>query len=143
MIPVLTAAAPLIGLMREHAMGMENTSVIANVLAAITKRLKQRKVKSFQSIQYDRRIDEVIRATALATGASISEIQGKRRQFATERHIAMFVCVEVLGLSLSHVGGAFGCDHSTVWYAHQKIKSRGRGRSRINVSVNEIMRSVA
>lgn len=124
-------------------MATEKTSVIRTALQAITKRLNQRKVRTFHSMHYDRRIDEVIKATALATGASISEIQGKRRKFATERHIAMFICVEVLGLSLHHVGGAFQCDHSTVYYAHQKIKNRGRGRSRVNVSVNKIMRLVA
>ena len=124
-------------------MGTEKTSVIRTALKAITKRLSQRKVRTFQSTQYDNRIDEVVKATAIATGASISEIQGKRRKFAMQRHIAMFVCVEVLGLSLSHVGGAFQCHHTTVQYAHNKIKNRSRGRSRVNVSLNKVMRLVA
>lgn len=124
-------------------MGMEKTSVIRTALEAITKRLSHRKVRTFRSMQYDERIDEVIKATAMATGASISEIQGKRRQFAMERHIAMYVCVEVLGLSLNHISRAFQCDHTSVWYAHNKIKKRSRGRSRVNVSLNKVMRSVA
>ena len=124
-------------------MEMEKTSVIRNALEAITKRLNQRKVRTFHSMHYDERIDEVIKATALATGASISEIQGKRRRFATERHIAMFICVEVLGLSLHHVGGAFQCNHTTVHYAHHKIKNREKGHSRVNLSVNKIIKLVA
>jgi len=124
-------------------METEKTSVIRTALEAITKRLSQRKVRTFRSMHYDKRIDEVIKATALATGASISEIQSKRRRFATERHIAMYVCVEVLGLSLMHISRAFQCDHTSVWYAHNKIKKRSRGRSRVNVSLNKVMRLVA
>ena len=123
-------------------MAMERRSAIATALETIMKRLKQRKVRTFQSTRYDERIDEVIKATAIATGAGISEIQSKRREFAMPRHIAQYVCVE-LGIGLAEVGRAFDCDHTTVWYAHNKIKNRGRGRSRINISVNKVMRSVA
>jgi len=94
-------------------------------------------------MHYDRRLDTVIRITAEVTGVQANEITSKRRRFAMPRHIAMYIGVEVLGLSLSEVSRPFGVDHTSVWYAHNKIKKRGRGRSKLNTALNEVVKRVA
>ena len=124
-------------------METKNTSVQASVLETIISKLLKKRVKLSHSMHYDRRLDKVIEITAEVTGVEPHEIKSKRRRFAMPRHIAMYIGVEVLGLSLSEVSRPFGCDHTSVWYAHNKIKNRGRGRSKLNTALNEVTRQVA
>lgn len=124
-------------------METKNTFATATVLETIISKLLRKQVRLSHSMHYDRRLDKVIQITAEVTGVQANEITSKRRRFAMPRHIAMYIGVEVLGLSLSEVGRPFNCDHTTVWYAHNKIKNRGRGRSKLNTALNEVARQVA
>jgi len=124
-------------------METKNTFAQASVLETIISKLLKKRVRLSHSMHYDRRLDKVIQITAEVTGVEPNEIKSKRRKFAMPRHIAMYVGVEHLGLSLPHVGRVFGCDHTTVWYAHNKIKNRGRGRSKLNTALNKVVKRVA
>ena len=121
----------------------KNNSVTATVLETIISKMLRKRMRLSHSMHYDRRLDKVIQITAEVTGVQANEITSKRRRFAMPRHIAMYIGVEVLGLSLSEVSRPFGVDHTSVWYAHNKIKNRGRGRSKINTALNEVVRLVA
>ena len=138
-----SVAKNLIGESVELQMETKNTSAQASVLETIISKLLKKRVKLSHSMHYDRRLDKVIEITAEVTGVEPHEIKSKRRRFAMPRHIAMYIGVEVLGLSLSEVSRPFGCDHTSVWYAHNKIKNRGRGRSKLNTALNEVTRQVA
>ena len=127
----------------ELQMETKNTFAQASVLETIISKLLKKRVRLSHSMHYDERLDRVIEITAEVTGVEPNEIKSKRRRFAMPRHIAMFIGVEVLGLSLSEVSRPFGCDHTSVWYAHNKIKNRGRGRSKLNTALNKVVRQVA
>ena len=124
-------------------METKTTFATQNVLEIIISKMLKKRMRLSHSMHYDERLDKVIEITAEVTGVEANEITSKRRRFAMPRHIAMYIGVEVLGLSLMHISRAFQCDHSTVYYAHNKIKKRSRGRSRVNVSLNKVMRLVA
>jgi len=124
-------------------METKNSSATATVLEKIISKMLKKRMRLSHSMHYDRRLDTVIRITAEVTGVQANEITSKRRRFAMPRHIAMYIGVEVLGLSLSEVSRPFGVDHTSVWYAHNKIKNRGRGRSKLNTALNEVVKRVA
>lgn len=124
-------------------METKTTFATQSVLETIISKMLRKQVRLSHSMHYDKRLDTVIKITAEVTGVEPHEITSKRREFSMPRHIAMYVGVEYLGLSLSHVGRPFGVDHTTVWYAHNKIKNRGRGRSRLNTALNRVLRKVA
>jgi len=124
-------------------METKNSSATATVLETIISKMLRKRMRLSHSMHYDRRLDTVIRITAEVTGVQANEITSKRRRFAMPRHIAMYIGVEVLGLSLSEVSRPFGVDHTSVWYAHNKIKNRGRGRSKLNTALNEVVKRVA
>jgi len=124
-------------------METKNSSATATVLEKIISKMLRKRMRLSHSMHYDRRLDTVIRITAEVTGVQANEITSKRRRFAMPRHIAMYIGVEVLGLSLSEVSRPFGVDHTSVWYAHNKIKNRGRGRSKLNTALNEVVKRVA
>lgn len=124
-------------------METKTTFATQNVLEIIISKMLKKRMRLSHSMHYDERLDRVIEITAEVMGVEANEIKSKRRRFAMPRHIAMFIGVEVLGLSLSEVSRPFGCDHTSVWYAHNKIKNRGRGRSKLNTALNEVIRQVA
>jgi chromosomal replication initiation ATPase DnaA len=124
-------------------MATKSNSATATVLETIISKMLKKRVRLSHSMHYDRRLDTVIKITAEVTGVQANEITSKRRQFSMPRHIAMYIGVEVLGLSLSEVSRPFGVDHTSVWYAHNKIKNRGRGRSKLNTALNEVVKRVA
>ena len=124
-------------------METKNSSATQSVLETIISKMLRKRMRLSHSMHYDRRLDTVIRITAEVTGVQANEIKSKRRRFAMPRHIAMYIGVEVLNLSLPEVGRAFNCDHTTIWYAHNKIKNRGRGRSKLNTALNEVVKRVA
>ena len=49
---------------------------------------------------------------------------GNQRSLVAPRHIAMFLCKDLLGMSLSEIGQAFGgYHHTTVIHALQKVEA--------------------
>jgi len=55
---------------------------------------------------------------------TLPELKGHRRtaKFVRPRHIAMYLCRELLDRSLLQVGKLFGRDHTTVMFAVGKIE---------------------
>ena len=66
------------------------------------------------------------------------ELLSKRRLNATERHIAMYLSVRLLGCSYPEVGRAFGRDHTTVMYAVKKLDKRGRDHTSVYYAVKKL-----
>ena len=99
--------------------------------------------KPSRLMPYDKRIEKVIRTTSEVTGVSISDLLSKRRYNSSERHIAMYLSVRLLGCSYPEVGRAFGRDHTTVFYAVKKLDKRGRGRSKVNRYLKEVERCLS
>lgn len=67
--------------------------------------------------------DDVIRATADYFNIRCEELKGPRRSrdIAVPRQLAMFLCREMVGVSLEMIGRAFNRDHTTVMHACQKV----------------------
>lgn len=68
---------------------------------------------------------EIIEAVADVTGVSVDAILGPGRvgAIADARHIAMFLIKAQTRVNPIDVGRMFGRDHSSVWYAFQKVTS--------------------
>lgn len=67
---------------------------------------------------------EIISTVARYYGVTVDDLRGSSRaqQFATARHVAMYLCRELTDLSLPKIASIFGNrDHSTVLYANKKI----------------------
>lgn len=90
-------------------------------------------------------VEKVIKATSRVTGVSVNEILSNRRHkdLVQARHIAMFLAHEMTTLSYVQIGAAMNKDHTSVMYAVNKIKKRGRGVSKVNKHMAEIKRVLA
>ena len=90
-------------------------------------------------------VEKVIKATSNVTGVSINEIRSNRRHkdFVQARHIAMFLVHEMTTLTYVQIGAAMNKDHTSVIYAVNKIKNRGRGKSKINTDMAKIKKLLA
>ncbi len=72
-------------------------------------------------------MDDVLQAVAEQLGVPLAEIRSKRRtrHIATARHVAMYLCRELVGASFPAIGEKLGGrDHSTVIHARRSIRSR-------------------
>ncbi len=70
--------------------------------------------------------DEIIGATAAATGLSPADLigQSRRQPLVRARQTAMYLCRELTDLSLPKIGRAFGGrDHTTVMHALDRVKA--------------------
>ncbi len=86
--------------------------------------------------------ETVKQAVADYFGIKVSDLEGKRRtkNIAYARQIAMYIIRELLDMSTTEIGGAFGGrDHSTVLHAYDKIRNLIERDSRTKRDVREIM----
>jgi len=86
--------------------------------------------------------ETIKQAVADYFGIKISDLEGKRRtkNIAYARQIAMYVIRELLDMSTTEIGSAFGGrDHSTVLHAYDKIRNLIERDSRTKRDVREIM----
>ena len=85
-------------------------------------------------------VEKVVKATSKVTGVSVNEIMSNRRQkeLVQARHIAMFLAHETTTLSYVQIGAVMNKDHTSVIYAVNKIKNRGRGVSKVNKHMAKI-----
>ena len=67
--------------------------------------------------------DDVIRAASDYFNVRSEDLKGPRRSrdIAVPRQLAMFLCREMVGVSLEMIGRAFNRDHTTVMHACQKV----------------------
>lgn len=114
-----------------------------SVLEKIISKLLGNGGKPSRLTHYDKEIERVVKVTSEVTGVPVLELLSKRRTNATERHIAMYLSVRLLGCSYPEVGRAFGRDHTTVMYAVKKLDKRGRGRTKTTRILKEIERCLA
>lgn len=70
-------------------------------------------------------VPTVMAVTAEYFDLTIGELRGPRKtkQLARARQIAMYLCRELVGLSLPRIGLAFDRHHTTVMHAHRKIRT--------------------
>lgn len=121
-----------------QSMVPERSFVTMSVLEKIISNLFGIGERQSRLMRYDKRIEEIIKATSDVTGVRVVDLLSKRRTFARERHIAMYLSVRLLGCSYPEIGRAFGRDHTTVRYAFDKVSNRGRGRTKTNRYLKEI-----
>lgn len=70
-------------------------------------------------------IDDIVRAVTKKCNVKLSDLQSKKRthSITLPRQVCMYVAKKKTALSLQEIGGFFGGrDHTTVIYAHDKIK---------------------
>jgi len=79
-------------------------------------------------------IERIINATCDITGVTRNELMSRRRQkeYVYARHIAMYLAREYTTLSFPQIGRAMNKDHTTVYFAAEKLSKRGRGRTKLN-----------
>lgn len=82
----------------------------------------------------------IIAATAEYFDVSVEDMrgQGKHRQLAFARQIAMYLCRELTELSLPKIGEHFNRDHTTVMYAVKKIGKDIKERQKTYNDIQEL-----
>ena len=102
--------------------------------------MNQSRLKNF-----DKNSLKILNAVSKITGHSSMDIMSRRRQknVALARQIAMYLTVELTGKSYPTVGDLYNKDHTTVQYACTKIRSRGRGRTPMNTTLNAVLEELA
>lgn len=98
-----------------------------------------------QQISTPSDIDKIIDATAAVTGVSRLQMMSKRRtpKYATARHIVMYLATQMTEMSLPQIARVMNRDHTTVYYAVNKIEKRGRGNTKLNRDLTAIKALVA
>jgi len=102
--------------------------------------MNQSRLKNF-----DKNSLKILKAVSKITGHSSMDIMSRRRQknVALARQIAMYLTVELTGKSYPTVANLYNKDHTTVQYACTKIRSRGRGRTELNTTLNAVLEELA
>jgi chromosomal replication initiator protein len=90
-------------------------------------------------------VEDVLNAITAYYGVSHDDLLGRSRQtdVVRPRHVAMYICRELLPLSLSAIGRRFGGrDHSTVSYACEKVSNRLDVRPELEAELRDVKREV-
>ncbi|AIL31944.1 hypothetical protein IX83_00135 [Basilea psittacipulmonis DSM 24701] len=89
-------------------------------------------------------IEEVKKTVADYYNVRIQDINSKnrRKKIALARHVAMYLCRELVKKSQTEIGEAFGKDHTTVMHACNKIASNRETDSELNHQLNILEQSI-
>lgn len=90
-------------------------------------------------------IERIIKAVAEFFGIKPEDIKSPKRnkKVALARHIAMYICREVLKASLPHIGREFGGkDHASVLYAWRSIRAKLHTDYFVKKAVENIVKSL-
>jgi chromosomal replication initiator protein len=112
-----------------------------SVLSKIIEKIFSGNSKPMRNLtRSEEQINKVLDITSSVTGINKIDILGRRRaaKHVEARHISMFICAELLGMSYSEIGRAFGRDHTTVFYAHKKLRKRTQGRTSLNTNLKKV-----
>jgi len=93
------------------------------------------------SFTYDISIEDVVRKVSEASKVSEREIIGKSRkmELVEARQISMYLCRDIMGLSLNNIGIYFGGrDHTTVMHALKTIDNKRTSDIRFNRMVESL-----
>ena len=127
-------------------MGTKRSFVVMSVLGKIIEKIFSGNSKPMRNLtRCEEQINKVLDITSSVTGINKIDILGKRRnlKYVEARHISMFVCAEMLGMSYCEIGRGFGRDHTTVLYAHKKLRKRGQGRTSLNRNLKKVTERMA
>lgn len=88
---------------------------------------------------------QIMAATCKVMDVTELQFKSKRRaaEYVTARHVAMYLSVEMTKESYLQIGDSFEKDHTTVWYAHNKLANRSRGRTKINRAISAVKEELA
>ena len=90
-------------------------------------------------------VDKVIIEVSSAYDVSAEEIKGnsRKKNIVLARQIAMYILKTVTDMSLEDVGKPFGNkDHSTVYYAIEKIEKTLETNTSLNNEINDIIKKI-
>ncbi len=107
--------------------------------------LKRALPELFSGSSQDLSVEDIKGAVSQYFGISVKELEGKRRtkNIAYARQVAMYLARELLDMSTTEVGKAFGGrDHSTVIHAYDKIKKLAAKDSRTRRDLLAIKRAL-
>ena len=127
-------------------MGTKRSFVAMSVLNKIIEKIFSGKSKPMRNLtRSEEQINKVLDITSSVTGINKIDILGKRRnpKYVEARHISMFICAEMLGMSYCEIGRGFGRDHTTVFYAHKKLRKRAQGRTSLNTNLKKVTERMA
>ena len=93
--------------------------------------------------QHSKRLDEnvVLDLVSQLTGVAVKEIKGSSRskEVAHARHLAIYVCRELLDLSFPKLGKVLGRQHSTMLYSYEKLKESIKQSQAVKKQVDELL----
>ena len=119
--------------------GIERTNTISldlaqKALKEILSSLPQR------NITIDVIIDEVEKYFRLPSGSLVS----KRRSndVASPRHIAMYLCREILDEAFTKIGDSFNRDHSTVMVAVRKVQQNLNNNTELSYTIQDLVDNI-
>lgn len=107
----------------------------------VTTQLAQQTLQDYFVQNVDVTPADIITRTAAYFQLSFDDIVSSRRQkkIAMARQIAMYICREMTGLSLTNIGEIFGGrDHTTVIHAYQKISMEMTEKREVYNYVSEL-----
>lgn len=90
-------------------------------------------------------IENIVKKVSQISKVKEHEIVGKSRkmEIAEARQVSMFLCREVMGLSLSNIGMFFGGrDHTTVMHALKTVGEKQISNNRINTMIKSIRKEL-
>ena len=90
-------------------------------------------------------VDKVIIEVSSAYDVSAEEIKGnsRKKNIVLARQIAMYILKTVTDMSLEDIGKPFGNkDHSTVYYAIEKIEKTLETNTSLNNEINDIIKKI-
>ena len=90
-------------------------------------------------------IENIVKKVSQISKIKEHEIVGKSRkmEIAEARQVSMFLCREVMGLSLSNIGMFFGGrDHTTVMHALKTVGEKQISNNRINTMIKSIRKEL-
>ena len=100
--------------------------------------VKERLGNSFSN---DITIESIVKKVSQNAKIPEKDIVGKSRrvEIAQARQVSMFLCRDLMGISLSNIGIYFGGrDHTTVMHAVKKISKKYKQNEKIRILVNNI-----
>jgi chromosomal replication initiator protein len=87
-------------------------------------------------------IDDILRVVTARYGVKLSDLQSRRRTNAVvvPRQVGMYIARRVTRMSLEEIGHYFGGrDHSTVFYAIEKVARVARDDEKLRATVTELL----
>ena len=93
------------------------------------------------SVSADISAEDIIGRVAVLTNVRADDIVGpsRRKDITEARHLSIYLCRDLLGLSLSTIGMHFGGrDHTTALYACNKVRTNLKTDKRINSIVGTV-----